>query len=291
MHGRVFQTMQAIVLTGFCLAGCSDAPAPPSEAPFVNAQLAAHFDKDATGTIVGQVLWDGAAPEIPPLLMRTDPPVAPGKSCPNPNGPIIEPRSKGVGNAVVFLRHVDPQKARPWDHAKVRVELNDLAIHVVQASTRSRLGIVRRGDLIETVSREPVFHALEARGAAFFSLRFVDKDKPTMRPLQEKGVVELQSAAGYFWMHAHLFVDDHPYYARTDATGRFELPRVPEGKYQIVCWMPNWHVVRKERDPESSLTRRLAFAAPLERTAHVDVEPHAASAVHFHIATGDFAKN
>jgi hypothetical protein len=92
-------------------------------------------------------------------------------------------------------------------------------------------------------------------------------------------------------MRAHLFVDDHPYYARTDAGGHFELPRVPPGKYQIVCWMPNWHVVRRERDPESSLTRHLVFAPPMERAATVVVESHGTSDVHFHIAGADFARD
>ena len=72
-------------------------------------------------------------------------------------------------------------------------------------------------------------------------------------------------------MHAHLFVAEHPYYARTDKQGHFRLERVPKGSYEIVCWMPSWQIVRKDRDPESFQLARITFAAPVEQTASVVV--------------------
>jgi hypothetical protein len=151
----------------------------------------------------------------------------------------------------------------------------------VQGSQTSRVGFVRRGDSIAAVNCDGEFHALRGRGTAFFSLPLVDRDRPTARRLEQAGIVELSSAAGYYWMQAHLFVVDHPYYSRTDRQGRFRLEQVPAGNYEVVCWMPNWVVARKERDPESGLISRAVFAPPLEQMAPVVVLPRAMSSMRF----------
>jgi len=91
--------------------------------------------------------------------------------------------------------------------------------------------------------------------------------------------VELTSAAGHFWMRGYLFVDDHPYYVRSDAEGRFRLTNVPPGHYEVVCWRPDWREERHERDPESSLVTRLFFRPPLESARPIQVLPKGTAAV------------
>ncbi|HJO54165.1 MAG TPA: carboxypeptidase regulatory-like domain-containing protein, partial [Verrucomicrobiota bacterium] len=38
------------------------------------------------------------------------------------------------------------------------------------------------------------------------------------------------------WMTAHFWVMDHPFFAVTDAEGRFSIPDLPPGKYTLVAW-------------------------------------------------------
>jgi hypothetical protein len=87
-------------------------------------------------------------------------------------------------------------------------------------------------------------------------------------------------------MHAYIFVDEHPYYTRTDAQGRFELSQVPPGDYEVVCWMPNWNKARHERDPEAGTIIRWFFGPPLERVQAVSLTPAAIAMVNFPL-TGD----
>ena len=70
----------------------------------------------------------------------------------------------------------------------------------------------------------------------------------------------------------YLFVDDHPYYTRTDSEGRFRLTGVPPGCYEVVCWLPDCREDRHEGDPETSLVTRVYFRPPLGSVRPVQLE-------------------
>lgn len=191
---------------------------------------------------------------------------------------------------MVFLRGVDAKIAKPWNLPPVHIEQRGLQFHVLQGEEDSRYGFVRRGDAIEMVSHDPYFHALHLGGASFLTLMFPDPDRPLARSLNEKGVVELTSAAGYYWMRADLFVDDHPYYARTDKEGCFFVEQVPPGQYEVVCWMPNWQEARHERDPESGVITRLFFQQPVTLVQKVELGKQEAKEVRFCPSIRDFQR-
>jgi hypothetical protein len=205
----------------------------------------------------------------------------------NPNAPQIDAASGGIINAVVFLRRV--QSARDWDHPPVRIEQHGCQFHLLQGHGDSRVGFVRVGDSIEMVSRDSHVHSLHAGGSAYFTYAFPDPDHPLHRSLTKKGIIELTSGAGYFWMRAYVFVDDHPYYARTDEHGEFVLKQVPPGTYEVVCWMPNWHESRHDRDPESGLVSRLFFASPVEKRVAFSLRSQENRRLEFSFMEGDFA--
>jgi hypothetical protein len=277
LHGRKRLPRIVGLLALALLAGCVDDPpaAPPAPA----------------GTIRGRVTWTGDVPAVPPFRGWTDvglektPPRR--QVHPNPNAPAVG-AGGGIGNAVVFLRGVDVRRARPWDLPPVRVLQRDYGLHVRQGETESRDGFVRRGTAVEMVAAEPVFHALHASGAAYFSLTFPDPDVVRRRTLDRPGVVELSSAAGYYWARAYLFVDEHPYYVHTDADGRFELSQVPPGAYEVVCWLPSWREADHSRDPETTLITRLHFRPPVERVRPVRLGQGDTAEVTFTLSAEDF---
>jgi hypothetical protein len=250
------------------------------------------FDPDSAATLSGRVRWAGELPSVPALIQHPNL-MAPAddrepKTWPNPNAPVIDAKSRGVKGAVVFLRGVDPRRAGPWNLPPVRVVQEGQQFHVRQGESDSPVGFVHRGDAIEMVSADSVFHSLHAGGSAFFTLAFPDAGRPRTRRLTERGIVELTSAAGYFWMRGYLFVDDHPYYVRTDAEGRFRLTDVPPGRYEAVCWLPDWREERHERDPETSLVFRLFFRPPLEVVRPVEMSPRGSATLEFELsAAGD----
>jgi hypothetical protein len=285
----------AFVLLLTIVGGCGDdIPQPERIQESRQPVPLSHFDPTAAGAIHGQVIWQGDVPVVSRLLVRANPiggdALTKRQIQPNPNAPMIHSPDHGVGNAVVFLRGVDPAIAKPWNLPQLQVEQRGLQFHILQGDLDSPFGFVHRGDAIEMVSRDPYFHALHVGGASFFTLMFPDPDRPLTRPLKENGVVELSSAAGYYWMRAYLFVDDHPYYARTDKEGRFSFDRVPPGQYEMVCWMPNWQEARHERDPESGLITRLYFQPPATLVQKVELGTRESREIRFSPSMRDFQR-
>jgi hypothetical protein len=258
------------------LAGCAETPPPPPLAIAPRTKIGGQFDPAKCGSVAGQVVWVGDIPSVAPFRPIpepfTDQPPPPARDYASPNAPRIDPVTRTVGSAVVFLRKVDPERSRPWDHAPVRVELRDQRIDVMQGETRASVGFVRTGDDIEFVSRDRVFHSIQGRGASFFARILPKPDAAGTRRLTTPGVVELQSGAGYFWMRGYLFVADHPYYGHGDAEGKFELKDVPAGEYEVVAWHPDWRVVATLRNPDSARVQQVTYRKPLEASRRVVVE-------------------
>lgn len=263
--------------------GCGEAPAVPPEQPCPLDNAGAEFEPLTCGTIRGRVTWEGEVPRVEPFTLI---PVAINANLKlekqvkdNVNAPLIDPTNRGVGNAVVFLRGVDPVRGRPWDLPPVAVEMRDQRFHIQQGINDGRYGFVRRGEPVAMVSREkvppanesPPLHMLHAEGAAFFTLAFPDPNQPLSRRFGKIGVIELSSASTYYWMRAYLFVDDHPYYVCSGADGKFALPDVPPGDYELVCWMPNWLETGRDLDPELGIGLRLFFRPPVETVRKVRV--------------------
>jgi hypothetical protein len=273
---RIFKLWPLVLL--LTASSCDDAPeflAPQPDAKPAAETPPSRFNPQTAGRIIGRVTWIGEKPTYPPMLFGTPKPdgSVDVKLIANPNLPVIDEKSRGLAGVVVFLRGIDPAAAKPWDLSPASVEMKDLDIRIRQGTAASRAGFVRRGERVEMCSREPAFHILRARGAAWFSLTFPEPDQPLSRSFVSLGRVEFWSGAGYYWANAHLFVVDHPYYALTDGEGRFALEQAPPGPVEVVAWMPAWEVVKLERDPETGLVYRQTYAPPLERSRSVTLTP------------------
>ena len=129
------------------------------------------------------------------------------------------------------------------------------------------------GANVEIVNADPHFHMLRGQGAGFFSLPFAASTGPSLQRLDRPGTVELSSGSFFFWMHGYLLVADHPYFARTNALGRFTMDKVPAGQYEVVSWMPNWHIAKSNRDPETGLIIQVDFEPPVEQVRKLTVRP------------------
>ncbi|MGL6096688.1 MAG: hypothetical protein ACRC7O_12940 [Fimbriiglobus sp.] len=258
-------------VTGF---PTNPAPPPPPSEP------GTAFDPAACGTITGRVTWGGDVPDVPTLDLAIRSGLAP-----NPFAPAVDPVSRGLGGAVVFVKNLDPARGKPWDLPAVRVEITGAAVHVIPGG---RVGFVKRGAEVPMASAEAGHRMLRARGAAYFTLPFPDAGQPIARTFDRPGIVELTSGSGEFWTAADVFVCDHPYFTVTATDGSFALPQVPAGTWELGVWVRNWHVSGQDRDPESGIVSRVRYAAPVGKAATVTVAANAAAAVDVPLTAVDF---
>jgi hypothetical protein len=259
-------------------------PAPPPE-------LGAQFDVAKTGTIHGRIAWIGEAPVSTGFRDRKvgTPSQAANFDANNPLMPRINPQNRGIAEAMIFLRKVDPQRSRPWSLSPAHVEMAQGTISIRQGEGDHRIGIVHTGDELTMIAHGPSPEMLRARGAAFFTLAFPELERELRRLLDRPGLVEFTSAAGNFQARGWIFVSDHPYFTRSDADGRFALDQVPDGTYELVCWLPNWKPERFERDPENQNIARLWYAQPLEKSMTVRVEMGVLAEADFTVSAAEFA--
>lgn len=267
----------ALLMGSLAMVGCERA-AQPAELPPL-----AEFDSTRCGSIVGEVRWEGELPEVAPFALRTHGHYAfrklVGRTFANPNVPVV---NKGkVAGAIICLTGVDSNKARPWDLPPVTVEHDEYAFRIRQGDSRSSVGFVRAGDTVTFVSLQDTLDVLRVRGAAFYGIPLAEPRVPAMRAFRNPGLVEVTSGVGYYWMRGYLFVSAHPYITRTDENGRFSLNGVPAGEYTLSCWLPNWHVHERQREPEAGLINRVHFARPVSLESRVSVRKDTASTSEF----------
>jgi plastocyanin len=97
---------------------------------------------------------------------------------------------------------------------------------------------VRAGTELTLINSDRVLHNVHGNQGPItvFNMAMPIKGQRLPTKLTRPGLVRLQCDAGHTWMNAWIFVADHPYYAVTDAGGRFQIGDVPPGDYALELW-------------------------------------------------------
>jgi plastocyanin len=156
---------------------------------------------------------------------------------------IVNPKSKGVKNVVVWLRPDSTDRKERFPQAKIHPDLltPKAKHHVIDqpcCQFEPRILAARVGDTLEVKNSAPVAHNINFSSDA-------EQFNVTMQPgtsRKSDRTLELQTAPILFkcdihpWMQGRVRVFDHPYFAITDDDGNFEIKNIPAGKWRIVYW-------------------------------------------------------
>ncbi|HYH66651.1 MAG TPA: hypothetical protein VD866_18290 [Urbifossiella sp.] len=224
--------------TGLCLSAFTAA----ALLPIASAQPPA----GGWATLKGQIVFPAgkALPKRAPLVVNNDP-----KHCLS-KGPILDDvllvndKSRGVRNVVVWLRPnnmvakaaLDPNEIHPSDKNRkaAKVEIDQPCCMFTP-----RVTLARVGDTIVVKNPAPVAHNFfwTSANCGNFNPNIAPGQTWEMpQPLAAESAAIPYKCSFHSWMSGTVRVFDHPYYALTDDDGRFTMPNAPAGNYRLMVW-------------------------------------------------------
>lgn len=227
------------------------------------------------GRIAGRVVWEGAPEAVAPIAV---PPSGSPQHCGHeqPWPALAVSASGGVADAVVAIAAIAAGAA-----------VEPTVVTIDQAHCRYTPHLVAMGvggRLRFTNSDTGVLHNVHG----FYG--YGDDDTwfnsaspygvPFERAVTRAGVHRVACDAGHPWMLAYVWAFPHPYFAVTDAEGRFAMPNVPPGTYEVVMWHEGWR-----RDDATGIAHPHP-APPVERRQRVTVTAGGEATARFAMRAG-----
>lgn len=223
--------MKPLVALAFLLPAVAVVAAPvPKEHPWV--------------TVRGRVIWpkDQDVPEAKLVPVNRDKEACCAGTL-RSDELLIDPKSRGVRNVIVWLRPDTKEWEDPFPKDRIHPDLAKPkpVKHVIKMETCQfvpRAFAARDGDTWAFENKDAVVHIAHVDHQDPLFNRIVPAEKTITPddPLRAHRVPLLYKCDIHPWMKGVGRVFDHPYFAVTDKDGQFELKGVPKGDWRIVYY-------------------------------------------------------
>lgn len=213
-------------LLGFALMGCGkkeEAPA-ASEQPAAKA-AATPIDKSTVGSVSGTVKFDGAKPKAGKIDMSQD------AACAKKGENMVETYAgDGANLANVFVYVKEGLGDRTFDTPSTPVEINQEGCryhpHVLGVMTGQTIRILNSDDTTHNIHPTPQAN------------REWNESQPPKGAALEKNFAREEimlpvKCNQHPWMKMYVNVVKSPYFAVTDASGKYEIKDLPPGDYTL----------------------------------------------------------
>jgi len=241
--------------------------------------VAAPVPKGQWATVRGRVAWPKGE-EIPEamLINVTNDKVACCAGTLRSDELLIDPKTRGVKNVLVWLRPDTKEWTDPFPKGRIHPDLAkakpvNRVVKMEKCQFVPRVFAARAGDTWEFKNLDAVPHNANANhnndDATDFNVLI-----PVGKTHSPKEPLKAQLSPIYFkcdihpWMTGRGRVFDHPYFAVTDMDGTFAMPLVPAGVWRIVYW----HQTGYHTGIDGRLGLLLKVGGPAERLDLKDVE-------------------
>lgn len=193
-------------------------------------------------TIRGHVTYGGLIPEADVYYMQKNPRVC-GQARDAKDGTrsvsLVRVEEGMLRDVVVFLDDVNTGKPFPKNFL-------DFASFWSQWCTwEPRIGVFVNGDPITIMNSDAVAHnpiGYETIGRArlnhFNVPLHMDESKFHQPVTLRKGRVLKLECLQHQFMHSWMFAVDNPYFAISSDAGKFQLDKIPPGRYAVTAWHP-----------------------------------------------------
>ena len=176
------------------------------------------------GTIEGVVKFTGKAPDMKDLPKPSDPVCAAAK--PKENNVIV---SKDGGLKDVLVR-IEPGGAKGGDAPSTAPQLKQEGCMY----TPRMLGVMAGQD-IEVINADKTMHNVHTYKGQETVLNAGQPagSAPIKKPASDEAAIIKVKCDVHPWMTAYIVATDHPFFAVTDANGKFSIGKVPPGDYNV----------------------------------------------------------
>lgn len=235
---RLFVVLLIGVFLSACGGGSSDAPTtppqgaktPPPKAPPPppTQETSPPATTQQAGSLILQVVLEGDAPAREALEVNKDAAVC-GKTQKLSETLIVGP-NKGIQNAVVYLTGVPEAQPLPVPEQHPVIDQTDCRYepHVILVPAGAAVDIKNSDGILHNI------HTYSEKNPAF-NMAQPKFQKVIEKTFEQPEIIRV-SCDVHAWMSAWIVVQEHAYYAITDATGTGRLANVPPGQYTLKVW-------------------------------------------------------
>lgn len=194
----------------------------------------------------GQIVWKGKAPEMKKLDFGTNKDAV---ACAKDKEPfeehfIVNSANNGVKNVFVWIRPAGAAKGAPFPVGKIHPDLKKLTIETVEIDQPCCRFIphvlaARAGQKLVIKNSATIAHnanfASDENGN-FNKLIEAGGKYELPKPLVWEPNAITVACNLHGWMKSNVRIFDHPYFAITDADGKFTIKNAPVGAFDIYYW-------------------------------------------------------
>jgi hypothetical protein len=203
----------------------AESPKPAPAEPEASAATAG-----AMAAVAGRVVFDGPAPERKPIDTKMDPKCA----VLHAGEPLLTEQAVisadgGVANAFVYLKN-PPAGDYP-------VPAEPAVLDQVGCAYVPRVLGVRAGQTVNVKNSDETTHNI--RSFPTINKPFnISQPGPGVRERKfDEPEMHVKMKCDFHpWMTSHVFSMAHPFFAVTDADGKFSIANVPAGEYTVGVW-------------------------------------------------------
>jgi len=211
------------------------------------------------GTVKGQIIYKKGAklPDNPAVTVNQDKAVCLAKGKVLRNEWVVDAKSRGVKNVIVWLSDVDAAKSQDaaWTkaiHPKLKEAPKTYVSDQPVCAFVPRVIALRDETVLIFKNSASVPHNVKIDGGSLGPQ--INTAIPPGKEL-EVGKIKARvlptevACTIHPWMKSWLISFKHPYYAVTDEEGKFEIKNAPPGKYRLQIWHENaGYVQRSKKD-------------------------------------------
>ena len=186
----------------------------------------------AASSVTGTVTFTGKAPVIRPLAMEADPACAKKHTAPVPNEALVLGNGSTMGNIMVWVSKGLPA-GKTWPAPKTPVTLDQRGCqylpHVMGIMVGQPYRILNSDGILHNIHTLPKINPAFNRGQPA-----TVKEITTTFPKPE--TLFLVKCDVHPWMSAYIGVYTHPFFSVTSTDGKFTIPGLDAGTYEISAW-------------------------------------------------------